>query len=66
MQITMNGEPREVQDGATVRQILDAEREPAGHVLVEVNGAYVPHPRYDAWVLREGDRLEIILPAFGG
>jgi len=33
--------------------------------VVEVNGDYVPRTGYDR-VLQDGDRVEIIRPAFGG
>jgi thiamine biosynthesis protein ThiS len=66
MQLTINGMPVEAPEGATVRQILDSEHEPSRHVLVEVNGQYVPARLYHERVLTQGDRLEIILPAFGG
>jgi len=66
MTLVINGLPREVPDGLTVGGLLEREREPARHVLVEVNGVYLPSVEYGRRVLIEGDRLEIILPAFGG
>ena len=61
MTIILNGEPTQVADGLTV-----AEGEPARHVLVEVDGEFVPPGQFEQRVLREGQRVEIILPAFGG
>ncbi len=40
--------------------------EPIKHVLVEVNGRYVAQGDYAATILRVGDRVEVITPAFGG
>jgi sulfur carrier protein len=66
MHLLVNGEVREVREGLTIAALLEEEGEPAGHVLVEVNGEYFPLPRHASKILEEGDRVEIILPAFGG
>jgi len=66
MVIVVNGERREVRDGLTVRALLEEERAPASHVLVEINGAYEPLRRGDDPEIADGDRLEIIFPAVGG
>ena len=66
MVIVLNGERRDVSDGLTVRALLDDERTPASHVLVEVNGVYLPMRRGEDRKIVDGDRLEIIFPAVGG
>lgn len=66
MRVVLNGVERQLAQGATVSAMLAQEGEPADHVLVEINGAYCPPRRYDNTPLAEGDRIEIILPAFGG
>jgi thiamine biosynthesis protein ThiS len=66
MRLTVNGHDKEYGDGITVAGLLDAEGEPARHVLVEVNGEYVLPTQHASRVLSSGDRIEIILPAFGG
>ena len=66
MQIIINGLERQVRQGLTVAELLTAEQEPRDHVLVEVNGAYVPAGEYEGLVLQAGDRVELILPAYGG
>ncbi len=66
MKIVLDGEPEQVADGLTVAGLLDARGEPPRHVLVEVNGELVRQSELERRVLREGDRVEIILPAFGG
>ena len=66
MTIILNGEPVQVADGLTVAGLLEAEGEPAEHVLVELDGELVPPAQYARRVLVEGDRVELILPAFGG
>jgi len=66
MDIVVNGERRAVPGGLTVRALLDEERMPSAHVLVEVNGEYVPLRRGENREIVDGDRIEIILPAVGG
>jgi thiamine biosynthesis protein ThiS len=65
VRLQVNGEAREAGDGLTVAELLAADHEPPRHVVVEVNGDYVPRTGYGR-VLRDGDRVEIIRPAFGG
>ena len=66
MTIILNGEPAEVARGITLEGLLQAQKEPAEHVLVELNGEFVRPPELARQVLAEGDQVEIILPAFGG
>lgn len=66
MQITVNGMVKEVRDGLTVAELIAMEGEPADHVLVEINGVGLPFRRCGSRVLADGDRVEFILPAFGG
>jgi sulfur carrier protein len=66
MRLLLNGETRQMRDGLTLAELLDQEREPAGHVLIEVNGEYLPARYYPGRVLADGDRGEIIHPAYGG
>jgi thiamine biosynthesis protein ThiS len=66
MHLVVNGERREVRRGLTIKELLDQDGEPAHHVLVEVNGTYLPTREYGERVLVDGDRVEIIRPAYGG
>jgi len=66
IRVVLNGEERRVAAELTVSTLLADEGEPADHVLVEINGSYCPPRRHGATRLAEGDRVEIILPAFGG
>jgi thiamine biosynthesis protein ThiS len=64
--IIIDGERREVPEGATVAEVLRMLSEPALHILVELNGTHVPPERQGETRIEPGDRLEIIHPAFGG
>jgi len=66
MRLTVNGETRTLPDGLTVAALLEHEGELINHVLVEVNGEYLPARMCAGKVLGEGDVVEIIRPAVGG
>lgn len=66
MKLILNGLQRELPEAITVADLLEHEGEPAGHVVVEVNGRFVPPGAHATLRLAEGDRVEVILPAFGG
>jgi len=66
MHLIVDGQERAVADGLTVLALLESEGLPAAQVLVEVNGKYLPRSAYAERVLRAGDSVEMILPAFGG
>lgn len=66
MRLFVNGLEQDVPEELTVAQLLEAEGEPTDHVVVEINGIYLPVRQYTSRVLQDGDRVEIILPAFGG
>ena len=66
MQITVNGQPREVADGLTVAQLLDQIPLATKYVAVEVNLQLVPRQQHAQRRLVEGDRLEIVTLVGGG
>jgi len=66
VKLVLNGAPATAPEGLTVAALLEREGEPAGHVLVEINRMFVPPGQHATRVLRDGDEVEIILPAFGG
>jgi len=66
MQVTVNGEARALNFGATVRELLaDLSLEPV-RVAVEVNEDLVPRRSFDRAELRDGDRVEIVTFVGGG
>ncbi len=66
MRLVINGLERDIPEPVTLRQLILAEGDTVDAVLVEVNGALVSARGYDSHPLRDGDRVEIIQPAFGG
>ena len=66
MRITVNGEPREVEEAATVAVLVESlSRGPRG-VAVAVNEEVVPRSRWGGTELRAGDRVELLGAAQGG
>ena len=67
MNVTVNGEAREVDDRATVVDVagLLGKKRPRLGVAVAVNGAVVPKSEWETTTLVEGDRIEV-LNAIGG
>lgn len=64
--ITVNGNARRFEHGATIAQLL-AQLDTAGkRVAVERNGDIVPKSRHAATDLADGDRLEIVVAVGGG
>jgi sulfur carrier protein len=67
MQLIINGEPREVEDGLTVAGLLAQLGPPlSGQVAVEVNAEVVRRARHTEHQLCPGDRVEVVTFVGGG
>ena len=66
MQVRLNGELREIPDGATVAGLLLHLGVKAPRVAVEVNDRVVTKDRYDGHKLGAGDSVEIVAFVGGG
>ncbi len=66
MQITVNGETREVQAGTTVLALIQALGLTEGPVAVERNRGVVPRAEHETTQLAGGDVLEIVHFVGGG
>ena len=64
--VTANGKPRDVPDGSTILDLLDAVGWKPQWVVVEHNGEPVARSAFGARALAEGDRLEIVRAVAGG
>ena len=64
--IFVNGEPRDVREGATVADLLEELGLAAKPVAVEVNRDLVPRQRHGEHQLAAGDRVEIVTLVGGG
>ena len=66
MQITVNGDAREVPDGLTVRGLVEHLGLTDGPVAVERNREVVPRAEHSSTDLHAGDTLEIVHFVGGG
>jgi thiazole synthase len=68
MRIELNGEPRELPEGATLADAVSesgAEREGRG-VAVALDGEVVPRAKWDSTALAEGHSVEVLAAIQGG
>ena len=63
--IKVNGEPREVNDGTTIRQLVAMFNLVPEKVAIELNRRLVRAERYDQ-ALNAGDEVEIVTFVGGG
>jgi sulfur carrier protein len=66
MKIVLNGDVKELDQPASLQQLLDLLQIPAGRVACEVNLKIIRRALYGATVLQEGDTVEIIQAIGGG
>jgi thiamine biosynthesis protein ThiS len=64
--ITINGERREAQQGATVADLLQELNLPPGRVAIERNLEILPRPQWNETAVQPGDRYEIVHFVGGG
>jgi len=66
MEVTINGQPREVPEGLTVRALIEHLGLGGGPVAVEVNRAIVPRAEHAKASVNAGDVIEIVHFVGGG
>ena len=66
VQVKLNGEPRELPDGATLAEAVAGLTGLASGVAAAVNGDVVPHGGWAATLLRNGDQVEVVTAVQGG
>jgi sulfur carrier protein len=66
VQVTVNGERRDVPDGLTIRALVVHLGLGDGPVAVEVNREIVPRASHAQRVIAEGDVIEIVHFVGGG
>ncbi|HEY1266994.1 MAG TPA: sulfur carrier protein ThiS [Candidatus Binatia bacterium] len=66
MLVQINGEKKEIANGLSVAQLLDALDIRAGRVVVELNRDIVARAAHGETFLKEGDAVEIVHFVGGG
>jgi sulfur carrier protein len=66
MQIIVNGEQRDVNDGLTAAQLVEDMAITAKRIAMEVNLEIVPRSSYAEYTFQPGDKVEIVHAVGGG
>ena len=66
MNIILNNESDEVQDGITIEKLLDDKKIYTQYIAIEINKKIIPKSSYYKHELKEGDKIEIITAIGGG
>ncbi len=66
MTIVVNGKETTLNEGATVRELIERLGLGGQPCACEVNRELVPHRAHAATALREGDRVELVSLVGGG
>ncbi|MBV8329847.1 MAG: sulfur carrier protein ThiS [Verrucomicrobia bacterium] len=66
MKLTLNGEARELESGASVCDLLSALQLKEKLVLVEINGQAIQRNDFQSAKLADGDSVEIVRMVGGG
>ena len=64
--VQLNGKTTEVEDGQTVRALLESLDLHPGMVVVELNREILERDRYDQFTIGEGDTIELVHFVGGG
>jgi sulfur carrier protein len=65
--VTINGEPRELGDAATVETAVRALGEPDGRgVAVALDGEVIPRGEWATTAVRDGQQVEVLRAVQGG
>lgn len=66
MQIRLNNESKEVDDGTTIGGLVDELELKRQFVAVELNQELIPRDQHDKRALADGDEVEIVTFVGGG
>ncbi len=66
VRIRLNGESRELPDGATVTRAIAELTSASTGIAAAVNGDVVPRGCWAATLLRDGDQVEVVTAVQGG
>jgi thiamine biosynthesis protein ThiS len=66
MEVFVNGTPRDIAQGSTLAQLIEALEIGTSRLAVEVNREVIPRSAYHEHRLKGGDRIEIVRAIGGG
>jgi sulfur carrier protein len=68
VRLILNGEPRELPDGATLPDAIDASGAPDSRrgVAVAIDGEVIPRGEWNTTELQDGAKIEVLQAVQGG
>ena len=66
MNILLNNKPVKLFDGSTVKKLLENKNIKNKYYAVEINRKIIPKSDHETYIIKEGDRIEIITAIGGG
>ena len=66
MNILLNNKPEKLFDGSTVKKLLENKNIKNKYYAVEINRKIIPKSDHETYVIKEGDKIEIITAIGGG
>lgn len=66
MNIVLNGEEMSIEDGLTLKALVERLAEDPRGIAIERNLEIVPKGEHGSTILQEGDRLEVVQFVGGG
>ncbi|MFG2086242.1 MULTISPECIES: sulfur carrier protein ThiS [unclassified Spirillospora] len=66
MKVFVNGEPRELPEGASVAEVVASVTAAGTGVAAALNDEVVRRSAWESTALRDGDRLEVLTAVQGG
>jgi sulfur carrier protein len=64
--ITVNTKEHLWHQGMTMQNLLDEKQFTFRHIIVRVNGVYVPEEQYQAFAINDGDEVLVLHLMAGG
>ncbi len=66
MNILLNNMPETLLDGLTIKKLLEQKNIQNKYFAVEINRKIIPKSDHDSYVIKDGDKIEVITAIGGG
>lgn len=66
MHIILNGDQKKVTDKTSLSQLIDDLQLSGKRLAIEVNREIIPKSEHDAYILKDGDQVELVHAIGGG
>ena len=66
MKVTVNGEIKELEEGASLRRLLEVFSLPSQRVAVELNREVIRRKDWESVIIKDEDKIEVVHFVGGG